>query len=598
MPATARRRAPVERTYKWRRPKGSSSGSPGCPVRARGRWPPCSRRSCPGEASTSSRSTGTRCARTSPRGSVSPRGSRHQHPPHRLRRQAPRPLRAPARSPPPSAPTARSATSSARDRAVRRGVLRVRHPGAAARATRRGSTRGRSPARSRASPASTTPTRRRWRPRSWSTRSRSRRRRASPGSSPKLEELGYLHARGSRARPRRGGEGLIAPHGGELVSRFVRGAARQRLARARGRACPGSTLDERGASDLELIGDRRVLPPQGLHEPRDYLRVVREMRLESGAVWSMPITLAVSSRGRQRASRSAPRSRSQTPDGRLVAVLELSDRLTPDKELEAREVYRTTDDEPPRRGVPGGGGRRVPRRRGLAPRAPGRGRSSPPITATRPRRGPSSRSAGGAASSGSRRATPSTARTSTSPSARSRSRDGLLLHPLVGATKADDIPADVRMRCYEVLLEKYYPEDRVLLGGLPRRHALRGPARGHLPRHRAQELRLLPLHRGARSRRRRALLRHVRRAAGVRRLPPGRARHRAALRSRRPSGRRSSAGWRPRRPRPGTPRRASPSRGRRCARCCGRGSCRRPSSAAPRSRGLLLDATRARAQAA
>ena len=93
-------------------------------------------------------------------------------------------------------------------------------------------------------------------------------------------------------------------------------------------------------------------------------------------------------------------------------------------------------------------------------------------------------------------------------------------HPHPPAGRRDEgrrRPAAVRVDCYHALLDNYYPADRTLLSALPRRHALRRAARGRLARDLPQELRLLALHRRPRPRRRRQLLRHLRRAADLRR---------------------------------------------------------------------------------
>lgn len=263
----------------------------------------------------------------------------------------------------------------------------------------------------------------------------------------------------------------IVPHGGSLVDRFLKGSA---LAAAQAEAprLPRITVDAYTAFDIDGIAKGLFSPLTGFMDEAQTRRVLDTMHLENGIPWTIPILLAVSEK---KADTIEVGSRIAIEDdtGDLVAILSLSEKFKLDHSQIAAGVYRTTDPSHP--GVAYtlslgpvflAGDLDVLKDRkiefqeyNLTPketRAAFKERGWQRIVAFQTR----------------------------NPVHRAHEYlqkcalevcDGLLLHPLMGTTKSDDIPGDVRMACYTTLLDLYYPKKHVMLSLMPVNMRYAGP---------------------------------------------------------------------------------------------------------------------------
>ncbi len=261
--------------------------------------------------------------------------------------------------------------------------------------------------------------------------------------------------------------GPIAPHGGTLINRLDpsldEGGNRPRV-----------TLSARQQADLDLIAVGAMSPLDGFMDKAAYESVVENLRLPNGLAWSVPVTLAVQP-DELAAIGSADEVELVDDDGRFLGVLEVTDRFETDQRREAKLVYGTDEEAHP--GVASlyahgttclAGPVRVASRLPLDPGAvpflldPAASRAEFAARGWRTVVGFQTRNPIHRAHEYITKVALETV-------------DGLFIHPLVGETKSDDIPADVRMRCYEVLIDGYYPQERVVLGVLPAAMRYAGP---------------------------------------------------------------------------------------------------------------------------
>ncbi|QZZ23619.1 sulfate adenylyltransferase [Leptothermofonsia sichuanensis E412] len=264
----------------------------------------------------------------------------------------------------------------------------------------------------------------------------------------------------------------ITPHGGTLINRIATPEQQAEFLDKAG-YLPRVQLDERAVSDLDLIAIGGFSPLTGFMEQADYDRVVNEMHLANGLPWSIPITLSVAE------DVAAPLKegtlvRLDNSQGRFVGVLQLTQKYHYDKRHEALMVYRTNEEKHPgvavvyHQGTVNLAGPVWLLQRDTDPRFP-----TYQIDPAESRR--LFQDKGWKTIVGFQTRNPIHRAHEYIIKCALEIVDGLFLHPLVGATKEDDIPADVRMRCYEIMLEHYFPKERVILAINPAAMRYAGP---------------------------------------------------------------------------------------------------------------------------
>ncbi len=265
----------------------------------------------------------------------------------------------------------------------------------------------------------------------------------------------------------------IAPHGGTLMNLLADGDAATALA-AEAANLPKIVVGARELSDLEMLAVGALSPLTGFQGEADYRSVLDSMRLADGLPWAIPVVLSVTEEQAHQLGGGGSVALLPADGADAIAILRVSETFKRDKAKEATSVYRTDDgDHPGVKAVHEAGDYCVAGTLEVISLPEHGDFQDYRLTPAQTRAAFAER--GWKTVVGFQTRNPIHRAHEYIQKCALEIVDGLLVHPLVGATKGDDVPADVRMQCYEALFEGYYPKDRAMVSVFPAAMRYAGP---------------------------------------------------------------------------------------------------------------------------
>jgi sulfate adenylyltransferase len=265
----------------------------------------------------------------------------------------------------------------------------------------------------------------------------------------------------------------IDPHGGVLRNLVADDAAAETL-RDEASHLPKLVVSQRELADLEMLAVGALSPLAGFQGEAEYHSILETMHLTDGLPWSIPVTLSVDEDGAHRLGGAEAVALTPGEGSEPLAVLRISELFKRDRAKEARAVFGTDDlAHPGVQALHEAGDRCVAGSLEVIALPPHDDFVEYRLTPGETRAEFERR--GWRTVVGFQTRNPIHRAHEYLQKCALEIVDGLLVHPLVGATKADDVPPDVRMRCYEALFEGYYPKDRAMVSVFPAAMRYAGP---------------------------------------------------------------------------------------------------------------------------